>query len=171
MAETAESTGAQGAQTPPQIQMRVLGQYIRDLSFENIVVQKGITGDLTPDINVQVGLDGKKRAEEHQFEISIKFKVTSTKKDGGDTLFLLELDYGGVFHIENVPPEQLHAFLMIECPRMLFPFARRIVHDVIRDGGFPPLNLDTIDWVALYRQNLAQQAAAQAGKAAEQPPS
>ena len=72
----------------------------------------------------------------------------------------MELEYGGIFHIENVPQDQMHPFLMIECPRMLFPFARRIVHDVIRDGGFPPLNLDNIDWMNLYRQNLAQQAEA-----------
>ena len=77
-------------------------------------------------------------------------------------LFLFEIEYGGVFHIENVPDEQMHPFLMIECPRMLFPFLRRIVSDVTRDGGFPPLNLDNIDFLAIYRNELArrQQAAA-----------
>jgi len=75
---------------------------------------------------------------------------------------LLELDYGGIFHIEGIPDDQLHPFLLIECPRMLFPFARRIVSDVTRDGGFPPLNLENIDFVQLYRQELLrrQQAAA-----------
>ncbi len=158
MADKAENNGAAKPEEAPQVQMKVLGQFIRDMSFENIVAQKGITGDTTPDINVQVSLDGKKRPGDHQFEVNCTFKIMAKSKESGDNLFLMELDYGGIFHIENVPNEQMHPFLMIECPRMLFPFARRIVHDTIRDGGFPPLNLDTIDWVALYRQNLAHQA-------------
>ncbi len=162
MAENGEATteaGAAAAPKPPQ--MKVLAQYIRDLSFENIVTQKGITGEVNPDIKVQVGLDAKKRSVENQYELSIKFTVTSVNKGTENTLFALELDYGGVFHIENVPDEQLHPFLMIECPRMLFPFARRIVSDVTRDGGFPPLNLETVDFVALYRQEIARRAEAQ----------
>jgi len=158
MAEKAEGNGA--AAQAPQVKMQVLGQFIRDMSFENIVVQKGTASDATPDISVQVSLDAKKRPTEHQFEIVSKYNVTAKNKDGDETLFMLELEYGGIFHIENVPDEQMHPFLMIECPRMLFPFARRIVHDVIRDGGFPPLNLENIDWVSLYRQNLARQAEA-----------
>ena len=71
-------------------------------------------------------------------------------------MFILELDYAGVFHVEGVPEDQLHPFLLIECPRILFPFVRRIVSDVTRDGGFPPLNLDNIDFVALYRQEIAR---------------
>jgi preprotein translocase subunit SecB len=74
---------------------------------------------------------------------------------------LLELEYGGIFKVENVPEQQLHPYLLIECPRMLFPFVRRIVADITRDGGFPPLNLDQIDFLALYRQQLAQRAASQ----------
>ena len=163
MADKAETNGAAKKEAPAQIEMKVLGQFIRDMSFENIVAQKGTAGDMTPDVNVQVSLDGKKRPTENQYEVLCKFQVTAENKGTEDTLFLMELDYGGIFHIENVPTEQLHPFLMIECPRMIFPFARRIVHDVIRDGGFPPLNLDTIDWLALYRQNVARQQA----KAAE----
>lgn len=90
-----------------------------------------------------------------------KFRVTSKNKVGGETLFLLELEYGGIFHVEGVPDEQLHPFLLIECPRLLFPFVRRIVSDVTRDGGFPPLNIDTVDYLALYRQELARRAQAQ----------
>ncbi len=77
-------------------------------------------------------------------------------------MFVLELEYGGIFHIENVPEEQMHPFLLIECPRMLFPFVRRLVGDITREGGFPPLNLDNIDFVQLYRQTIAQRQAAQA---------
>ena len=87
--------------------------------------------------------------------------MTSKNKGDGANLFMIELDYSGIFHIEGVPEDQLHPFLMIECPRMLFPFVRRIVSDVTRDGGFPPLSLDQVDFVALYRQNLARRAAEQ----------
>ena len=160
MAEKTEGNGAAAADAP-QVKMQILGQFIRDMSFENIVAQKGIGGDATPDVNVAVSLDAKKRPTDHQYEVVSKYKVTAKNKGTEDTLFLMELDYGGIFHIENVPDEQMHPFLMIECPRLLFPFARQIVHNVIRDGGFPPLNLDSIDWVNLYRQNLARQAEAQ----------
>ncbi|MBB94708.1 MAG: protein-export chaperone SecB [Rhodobacteraceae bacterium] len=153
----------------PQVQMRVLGQFIRDMSFENVMAQKGGRSEGQPDINVQVNLDGKKRAAEHQFEVSIKLTITSKAKDSGDSLFLMEIDYGGVFHIEGIPDEQMHPFLMIECPRMLFPFLRRIVSDVTRDGGYPPLNLDNIDFVALYRQEIARRQAAAQAQAAEAP--
>lgn len=151
MAENGNATAGQ----PAPVKMQVLGQFIRDLSFENIVAQKGISGDNKPNIQVQVSLDAKKRPADHQFEVATKFNVVAKSEDGGNTLFLLELDYTGIFHIENVPDEQMHPFLLIECPRMTFPFVRRIVHDVTRDGGFPPLNLDNIDFVALYRQNMA----------------
>lgn len=159
MAENGESTEDTGAAAAAQMpKMQVLGQFIRDLSFENILSQKGIQGEVKPEIQVQVSLDAKKRQTEHQYEIATKFSVTSKNKSGGEVLFVLELEYGGLFHIENVPDEQLHPFLLIECPRMLFPFVRRIVSDVTRDGGFPPVNLDNVDFVALYRQNLAQRA-------------
>jgi len=159
MAKKAKENGSAEVKTPSQVEMKILGQFIRDMSFENIVAQKGIAGDMTPDVNVQVSLDGKKRPTDHQYEVLCKFQITAKNKGTEETLFLMELDYGGIFQIQNVPDEQMHPFLMIECPRMIFPFARRIVHDIIRDGGFPPLNLDNIDWLALYRQNLARQQA------------
>lgn len=164
MAEKTEAKKAEGngaATVAPQVKMQILGQFIRDMSFENIVAQKGIGGDATPDVNVAVSLDAKKRPTDNQYEVVSKYKVTAKSKGTDDTLFLMELDYGGIFQIENVPDEQLHPFLMIECPRLLFPFARQIIHNVIRDGGFPPLNLDSIDWISLYRQNLARQAESQ----------
>lgn len=159
----AENTNGNGTATPeaPQIKMQVLGQYVRDLSFENVVAQKGLSNaEVQPDIQVQVSLDARKRSVERQYEVVSKFKVTSANKADKAPLFLLELDYGGIFHIEGVPEDQLHPFLLIECPRMLFPFIRRIISDVTRDGGFPPLNIDTVDFLALYRQELARRAAA-----------
>ncbi|MDV7141284.1 protein-export chaperone SecB [Tropicimonas sp. TH_r6] len=171
MSDQPSDTGAApdgAAQQPPaQPKMQVLGQYIRDMSFENIVAQKGVNGEVSPDVQVQVNLDAKKRSVENQFEVVCKFKVESrNKSEDKSPLFLLELEYGGIFLIENVAEEQLHPFLLIECPRMLFPFVRRIVSDVTRDGGFPPLNLDNVDFVALYRQELIRRAQAeQAAKA------
>jgi preprotein translocase subunit SecB len=156
----AEANGSATAEQ--QIRMQVLAQYIRDMSFENAVAQKGVAaGEVQPDNVVQVSLDARKRAADHQFEVITKFKVTSKNKATGDVLFLLELDYGGIFHIEGVADEQLHPFLLIECPRLLFPFVRRIISDVTRDGGFPPLNIDTVDFLALYRQELQRRAEAQ----------
>lgn len=153
------------AAQPPQPQMRVLGQYIRDMSFENIMAQNAGSTDVQPDVQVQVNLDAKKRAGDHQFESSIKLNVTSADKGKDTTLFVLEIDYVGVFHIENIPDEQMHPFLMIECPRMIFHFLRRIVSDVTRDGGFPPLNLENIDFVSLYRNELARRQAEGAAQA------
>ena len=152
----------QAAAAQPQVKMNVLAQFVRDMSFENILAQKGSTGEVKPDVQVQVNLDAKKRTPDHQFEVVLKLKIDSKSKENNTQLFLLEMDYAGVFHIENVPEEQLHPFLLIECPRMLFPFVRRIVSDITRDGGFPPLNLETIDFLALYRNELLRRQAAQA---------
>ena len=164
MAENDATEAAPAQQQPPQVQMNVLGQFVRDLSFENVMAQKGGAGDVQPDVSVQVNLDAKKRQVENQYEIMIKLNVESKAKEGTDVLFVLEIDYVGIFNISGVPEDQLHPFLLIECPRMLFPFLRRIVSDVTRDGGFPPLNLDNIDFVAIYRNELVrrQQAAAAA---------
>lgn len=143
-------------------QMRVLGQFIRDISFENIIAQKGGTPDMQPDVQVQVNLDAKKRSQDNQFESSIKLNITSKDKDSDTVLFVLEIDYVGLFFIENVPDAQMHPFLMIECPRMIFPFLRRVVSDITRDGGFPPLNLENIDFVSLYRNEIAKRQAEEA---------
>ena len=152
-------------EAPAGIKMSVLAQYIRDMSFENILVQKGGAGDVTPDVSVQVNIDAKKRTVENQFEVIIKLMIKSNDKASEAALFLMELEYGGVFQIENVPEDQLHPFLLIECPRMLFPFVRRVVSDVTRDGGFPPLNLETIDFLQLYRAELTRRAEAEAKNA------
>ena len=134
---------------PTQPKMNILAQYIRDMSFENILAQKGVGGEVAPDVKVQVNLDAKKRNAEDQYELMIKLQIDSKSKGSQDQLFLLEIEYGGIFQVSGVPEEQLHPFLLIECPRMLFPFLRRIVSDVTRDGGFPPLNLETIDFLGL----------------------
>ncbi len=160
-----QGNGAAAATTPPKVNMRILAQYMRDLSFENVAAQKKLQGgNVQPDIQVQVSLDANKREAENQYEVGTKFKITSKNKADDQTLFIIELDYVGLFTIEGVPQEQMHPFLLIECPRMIFPFARRIISDVTRDGGFPPLNLDTVDFLALYKQELQRQAALKAGQ-------
>jgi len=166
MADTPNGAAQPPQSQQPQVKMQVLAQYIRDLSFENILAQKGAGGEVKPDVQVQVGLDAKKRSVENQYEVMTKFTITSKNKDTGDVLFAMELDYGGVFLIEGVPEQQLHPFLMIECPRMLFPFVRRIVSDMTRDGGFPALNLDTVDFMSIYRNEVERR---QREAAASQP--
>jgi preprotein translocase subunit SecB len=153
-------TDTPDAGTPPQQQPNVkfntITQYIRDMSFENVLSRKPQGSAVQPDVQVQVGLDAKKREAEHQYEVKINLNITSKAKDGTDILFIMELEYVGVFHVEGVPEAQLHAFLLIECPRQLFPYLRRIVGDVTRDGGFPPLNLENIDFLQLYRQEITR---------------
>jgi len=161
MAEIENGAAAKPADSPqqPQLKMQILTQFVRDLSFENVLAQRGTGGEVQPDVQVTVNLDGKKRAADHQYEVACKLNITSRNKGSEETLFVMEMDYVGIFHIEGVPDEQLHPYLLIECPRMIFPFMRRIVSDVTRDGGFPPLNLDNIDFVQLYRQEIARRQA------------
>ncbi|GGA18700.1 protein-export chaperone SecB [Neptunicoccus cionae] len=153
-----ENNGA--AQEAKPVAMKIVNQYIRDLSFENVAAQKNLGGDLKPEVNVQVNLDAAKKSE-NGYEVALKLNVSA--KSDEQAVFLLEIDYAGLFQIENIPEDQLHPFLMIECPRMMFPFVRRIARDVTADGGFPPLNIDNIDFMQLYRSELMrrQQAAAE----------
>ena len=144
---------------------KVLAQFIRDLSFENILAQKGLDTNTPPDIKVKVNLDAKKRKSENQYEVLIKLSVVSSAKTEGSNdsenskLFILEIEYGGIFEVTGVPEDQIHPYLMIECPRILFPYLRRIVSDVTRDGGFPPLNLEQINFLALYQNEIARRQA------------
>ena len=134
--------------------LKTLGQFVKDLSFENIAAQESRQGTGTPDIQVKINLDASKREQENQYNSSIKINIESKDTETQENIFLLELDYGGIFVIENAPEDQLHPLLMIECPRMLFPFVRRVVHDVTRDGGYPPLNLDSIDFLSMYKAEV-----------------
>lgn len=150
----AEETNGAATGAAPQARLQMLTQYIRDLSFENIAVQKGLTtADGKPDVKVQINLDVQQRPSD-RFEVALKVNIDS--KVGESQVFILELDYAGLYLIQNVPQDQLHALLMIECPRLLFPYVRRVVGDVTRDGGYPPLNLEQIDFLALYRQEMAR---------------
>ncbi|MEQ9146198.1 MAG: protein-export chaperone SecB [Parvibaculaceae bacterium] len=159
MAETDQATteGAGAAQGGPQL--RVITQYVRDLSFESPNVPQSLAPqDESPQIGVNVDV-GVNSLSETDFEVVLKLNVDA--KVGGKQLFLTELEYAGVFRVANIPQESLQAVLLIECPRLIFPFARRIIGDITRDGGFPPLMIDPIDFAALFRQQMqAQQEAA-----------
>ena len=149
-----ETNGATAPRAQPRLQ--ILTQYVRDLSFENIAAQKGLAPRSKPEIRVQVNIDAQQRAADH-YEVALKVKVDSKVAEA--QVFILELDYAGLFLIQNVPAEQLHPLLMIECPRLIFPYLRRIVSDVTRDGGYPPMNLEQVDFLALYRAELARRQA------------
>ena len=154
-----ETAAADAPKGQVATKMQVLAQFIKDMSFENILAQRGKGGDAQPNVEVQVNLDAKKRSVENQFEVSIKLKCSAKTKDSGDQIFLLEIEYAGIFHVENVAEEQMHPFLLIECPRMLFPFLRRIVADVTQDGGFQSLNLENIDFLQLYKSEMMRRQA------------
>lgn len=150
--------GAPVDQAPPQL--NVLAQYTKDLSFENPNAPASLgPQEQQPAINIQINVSANNLAE-NEFEVilSIEGKAETATK----VMFSFDLAYAGVFRVVNVPKENLHPLIMIECPRLLFPFAREIVATSVRDGGFPPLMLDPVDFVSLYRQNMERQAAAQA---------
>ena len=142
---------------PPNL--GIVAHYIRDLSFENVAAQEGTQPQGQPEINVTVNLDAA-GGPEGRFQVAMK--VNAAAKSGEQTRFILELEYIGIFSISNVKQEHIHPLLFIECPRQLLPYARRVVSDVTRDGGYPPLMLDNVDFAALYRQKLEQIRAEQA---------
>lgn len=153
-------TGSNGNAALPQ--MHVVAQYTRDLSFENPNAPRSLAPQSTaPSISIEVNVNVNQLAET---EFDVTLVMEGKAGEGADLLFSFELAYGGLFRIHNVPMEQMHPFVMIECPRMLFPFARQIVADAVRGGGFPPLYIDPIDFMALYQQKAAEAAAAGAGQ-------
>jgi preprotein translocase subunit SecB len=147
-------TGAQAA--PPQL--NVLAQYVKDFSFENPNAPRSLQpSNQQPQINIQINVN----ASPLQSDFEIDLKIEGKAEIGNSLLFAFDLVYGGVFRIQNVPQESIHPVLMIECPRLLFPFAREIIASGVRNGGFPPLYIDPVDFVSLYRQKLAEQTASQ----------
>lgn len=142
-----------------------VAQYVKDLSFESPHAPLSLTvQDDAPKIEISVDVQAQ-RLDEHQYEVELH--VTAGARRNEDTVFIAEVIYAGVFGLFNMDPETTRAVCLIECPRLLFPFARRIVADATRDGGFPPLMLEPIDFAALYQEQARQQAAAEAGSAGE----
>ena len=159
MAEPTDSGNGNIGNAPPgtaptQVQVRVAGQYIKDLSFENPNVRRLLGGPgEQPALRVEVNVNATKLADK-MFESAIHFKAEAASKAG--VIYDLELAYAGLFEIQNLPEQALEPFLLINCPSLLFPFLRRIVADLTREGGFPPLLLDPIDFAALFMQRQQQ---------------
>jgi preprotein translocase subunit SecB len=159
------ATSTNGGQTPAapppaqgqpqgQAQFRVAAQYTKDFSFENPnAPQSLMQQQQQPTMNIQINVNPR-QISNTDFEVELK--LDGKAEAGGSVLFAFELSYAGVFHLQGIPPESVAPLLMIECPRMLFPFAREIIASAVIGGGFPPLMLDPIDFVALYQQRAAQ---------------
>jgi len=157
-------------QTPEEAQadanpLKINAQYIKDLSFE-VPNSPAVFVEMqqkSPDINIDISVNAR-QLHENTFEVSLG--VNASCKVGEETGFILELDYSGAFTL-NVPDEHRQAVLMIECPRLLFPFARNIIADVTRDGGFPPVMLGMVDFVGMYQRQVEAQGADDAAPAAD----
>jgi len=157
------NAGNGGAQTGAQL--RVLTQYVKDLSFENPNAPQMLGPvDEQPSIGIRVDV-GVKRMSDTDYEVALKIGAEATVKE--KPMFLVEIEYAGLFRLTNIPEQDLEAVLVVECPRQIFPFARRALADVTRDGGYPPLMIDPIDFVSLYQQRREQMAQEVAG--AQQP--
>ena len=160
-----KSASAVNLQVPPpqpgtQPSMRILGQYLKDLSFENPNAPQALAPQQSqPDINIAVNVNARNLAPT-DFEVELHLDAKATSE--GKVIFASELLFAGVFRMENFPANMLHAAVLIECPRMLFPFARQILADATRNGGFPPLMLDPIDFAGMYQKRMQQQSAARA---------
>jgi preprotein translocase subunit SecB len=141
------------AQQDAEPQLNVVGQYVKDLSFENPNAPQSLTLGQQPQIGIQINVQAKSLSDT---DIEVSLKLEGRAEANGSVVFSFELDYAGVFRIRNVPAESQNAVVLIECPRLLFPFAREIIANTVRNGGFPPLMLDPVDFVALYRQKMAQ---------------
>ncbi len=154
----ATDQGAQNqTQAPPQL--GVVAQYIKDFSFENPNAPQSLSGQQNPDIKIQINVNATPLSET---DIEVVLKLEGRADAGGTLAFSFDLAFAGVFRIQNVPQESLHPLVMIECPRILFPFAREIIASAVRNGGFPPLLLDPVDFVGLYRQRMSQMQPAEA---------
>jgi preprotein translocase subunit SecB len=146
-------TNGGSAQAPAVPQIGVLAQYVKDFSFENPNAPRSMApSGQQPTINIQVNVEAKPIAAT-DYEVTLRLEGKAETQ--GMVLFSFELVFAGAFRIQNVPAESVQPIVMIECPRLLFPFAREIIATTVRNGGFAPLLLDPIDFVSLYRQRMA----------------
>jgi preprotein translocase subunit SecB len=154
MAETNGNGAAQQAQAAQAPSLNALVQFTKDFSFENPNAPRSLgPQEKQPNISIQVNVNAQQLAEN---EFLVDLLLEGSAGEGADTLFKFELDYAGIFRLMNIPEEQRHPVVMIECPRLLFPFARQIIAEAVRGGGFPPLYIDPIDFGTLYQQRMAE---------------
>jgi preprotein translocase subunit SecB len=148
------STTNGGPAPNQQPQLNVVAQYIKDFSFENPNAPQSLApAGQPPQIAIQINVNAKPLAEN---DIEVTLKLDGKAERDGSLMFSFELEFAGVFRVVNVPQESLNAIVLIECPRLLFPFAREIIATTVRNGGFPPLLLDPVDFVSLYRQKMGE---------------
>lgn len=153
----ADDNNNNGAANPT---LSILAQYTKDLSFENPGAPRSLQArDKAPTININVNVNANPLSDT---DFDVVLSLNAEAKDGDKTVFHTELAYGGVFRVAGFPQEHMLPVLFIECPRMLFPFARQILGDATRNGGFPPLMLDPIDFAGMYQKRMSQQPAATA---------
>lgn len=146
----AESNENSDQNKRPPVQAKVAAQYIKDLSFENPNVERLLNGPgEEPNLKIEINVNAVKMGDD-LYESAIEFAAHATNKLG--TIYEIELVYAGLFRFKNVPPEALEPFVLINCPNLIFPFVRRMVADITREGGFPPLLLDPVDFASLYMQ-------------------
>ena len=137
--------------------LNVLAQYVKDLSFENPNAPQSLTNrEKGPQININVNVNANPLSEP---DFDVVLTLSAEAKDGDQVVFNVELVYGGVFRIQGFPQEHMLPLLFIECPRLLFPFARQIIGDASRNGGFPPLMIDPIDFAQMFQQRMAEEQA------------
>ncbi|MEX6508325.1 protein-export chaperone SecB [Jiella sp. M17.18] len=164
MSQTSEANGANGADENAdgaQPTINILTQYIKDLSFEAPNAPGILRGQPRgPSINIGVNV-GANALNDADGDFDVRLTLNASAGEGADRLFHVELEYGGVFRLQNFPQEHLLPMLFIECPRLLFPFARQVIADVTRNGGFPPLMIDPIDFAKLFQQRMAEEQARQ----------
>lgn len=155
--EAQKADGANGEQMAPA--MNILAQYVKDFSFENPHAPGSLRPrDKAPEINININVNPNAMSET-DFEVELKLDAKAT--DGDDVLFNVELVYAGIFRFTGMPQEMLQMAVLIEAPRMLFPFARQIMADATRNGSFPPLMIDPVDFAQLFQQRMQQQQAAE----------
>ncbi|MDH4439482.1 MAG: protein-export chaperone SecB [Rhizobium sp.] len=149
----------QGSGSPS---LNILAQYIKDFSFENPGAPRSLQArDKAPAININVNVNANPLSDT---DFDVVLSLNAEAKDGDKVVFVTELVYGGVFRISGFPQEHMLPVLFIECPRLLFPFARQIVADATRNGGFPPLMIDPIDFTQMFAQRVAEEQARAPGQ-------
>lgn len=163
---TAGANGADASANPEAPQVAALAQYVKDLSVENPSSPQVLQWNEQPQLDVQFNIAVNKIADDvHE----VVLKIDASARSASGVHFVLDLSYGGLFGLRNIPEEALPAFLLVEAPRLLFPFARQIVASSIQDAGFPPLMLDPIDFAGIYMSQVEAQQQGQAAEGGEQP--
>ena len=163
MSETTPAPEGDQQQLP---MMRVANQYVKDLSFENPNAPLTLQASNKPEISLEVNLGARPMGEDFPmgkdfYEVEVSISATAKDRNNGAVHYVVETNYAGLFLLQNIPQDQLGWALLVDCPSLLFPFARQVIADAVRDGGFTPLMLEPMDFAGMYRQKLAQDQAQQ----------